>query len=203
MSGAGFDPAGMTGHGAAQGPAGVQAAPGLPGAPGGVPGGWPSRAIAWLNRGALLAGMLALLASALVLTSSVLTRYFFHATTDWQDEIAVFCLTGATFLCGAWVQSQRGHIGIEAIAGYLPRSVERARLFLVDLVTFLFCAFFAWKSWTLWHEAWEGGMRTSSTFGAPLSIPYGLMAAGMTMLAVQVALQLATRRVPPRIGGSK
>ena len=28
----------------------------------------------------------------------------------------MFCIVGAVFLCGAWVQSQRGHVGIEAIA---------------------------------------------------------------------------------------
>ena len=60
--------------------------------------------------------MVALLAASLVLTSSVLTRYFLKASTDWQDETAVFLLVGATFLCGAFVQSIRGHIGIEAVA---------------------------------------------------------------------------------------
>ena len=60
-------------------------------------------------------GMLALLAASLVLTSSVVTRYFFKASTDWQDETAVFLLVGATFLCGAFVQSIRGHVGIEAV----------------------------------------------------------------------------------------
>ena len=100
----------------------------------------------------------------------------FKAATDWQDEVAVFCIVGAVFLAGAWVQSQRGHVGIEAVASILPARVNRVRVIVVDLMTLAFCAFFAWKSWTLFHEAWVDKMTTSSTFAPPLTIPYGLMA---------------------------
>jgi TRAP-type C4-dicarboxylate transport system permease small subunit len=149
------------------------------------------RALAAVNRLVTRVGMVALLAAAVVLTYSVFSRYLFKAATDWQDEVAVFCIVGAVFLAGAWVQAQRGHIGIEAIASLLPPRVERARRLLVDVMSLAFCAFFAWKSWTLFHEAWRDHMTTSSTFSPPLTIPYGLMAAGMTLLVVQLALQTA------------
>jgi TRAP-type C4-dicarboxylate transport system permease small subunit len=149
------------------------------------------RLLVGINRVTLFVGMLALLAAAAILTWSVLSRYLFKANTDWQDEAAVFCLVGATFLCGAWVQAQRGHIGIEAIASVLPRGVNRVRQVLVDVGSAAFCAFFAWKSWTLFHEAWVDKMTTSSTWAPPLAIPYGLMAAGMTLLVVQILLQVA------------
>ena len=147
------------------------------------------RALRLFNRAALAVGMIALVASAAVLTYSVLSRYFFKAATDWQDEAAVFLLVGAVFLCGAFVQSFRGHVGIEAIASILPPSINRARMIFVDALTLAFCAFFAWKSWTLFHEAWVDKQTTSSTWAPPLSIPYGLMAVGMTLLALQALLQ--------------
>jgi TRAP-type C4-dicarboxylate transport system permease small subunit len=131
--------------------------------------------------------------ASIVLTYSVASRYFFKAATDWQDEAAVFCLVGATFLCGAFVQSLRGHVGIEAIAGLLPSSLNRLRLMLVDLLSVLFCAFFAWKSWTLFHEAWVDKQTTSSSWAPPLWIPYALMAAGMTLLSLQLLIQLSAR----------
>jgi len=146
-----------------------------------------------LNRALVKLSMLALIMTALVLTYSVVSRYFFSAPTDWQDEASVFMLVGVTFFCTASVQSYRGHIGIEALASLLPRRVNAVRLFFVDLVSLLFCAFFAWKSWTLFYEAWSEGQTTSSTFAPPLWIPYSMMAAGMSLLAIQLLVQTLAR----------
>jgi len=148
-----------------------------------------ARALVVVNRGVMVLGMLALLASALILTSSVVTRYFLHSSTDWQDEASVFCLVGATFLCSAFVQAIRGHIGIEAVSSVFPESANRVRIAVVDMGCLAFCAFFAWKSCTLLHEAWTEGQTTSSSWAPPLWIPYLLMSLGMILLSVQLALQ--------------
>ena len=142
-----------------------------------------------LNALVLRISMLALVLAATVLTWSVVTRYFLKTSTDWQDEVAVFLLVGATFMTTAHVQSLRGHVGIEAFTNLLPPLVNRARLFLVDILSALFCSFFSWKSWTLFHEAWSEGQTTSSSFAPPLWIPYALMALGMSVLTLQLLLQ--------------
>ncbi len=136
--------------------------------------------------------MVAMILTALILTYSVVSRYFFNVPTDWQDEASVFMLVGATFFCTAYVQSYRGHIGIEALSSLLSPRVNAARQFFVDVVSCLFCAFFSWKSWTLWHEAWVDGMTTSSTFAPPLWIPYAMMAFGMSVLTLQILVQVLT-----------
>lgn len=143
-----------------------------------------------VNRAAMAVGMVALVAAALVLTSSVVSRYLFKASTDWQDESAVFLLVGVTFLCAASVQRYRGHIGIEALAAILPAGVNRARRLLVDIFCALFCGFFAWKSWKLLFEAVVDHQTTSSSWAPPLWIPYGLMSLGMSLLTLQIVLQL-------------
>ena len=154
-----------------------------------------ARALAAVNHVVVLLSMVALVVAALVLTYSVFSRYLFKAATDWQDEIAVFLLVCSTFMCGAYVQSYRGHVGIEAVASVLPPAANRIRLFLVDVMTFLFCAFFAWKSWALFHEAWVDHMTTSSSWAPPLTIPYGFMSLGMSLLALQCLLQVVARCV--------
>ena len=148
-----------------------------------------ARALVVVNRGVMVLGMIALVAAALILSSSVVTRYFLHASTDWQDEASVFCLVGATFLCSAFVQAIRGHVGIEAVSSLLPPRVDRVRVALVDIGCFVFCVFFAWKSCTLLHEAWSEGQTTSSSWAPPLWIPYLLMSLGMILLGVQLAVQ--------------
>lgn len=152
-----------------------------------------SAALDALNRFVLRVSMVALLVTAAVLTYSVVTRYFLKSSTDWQDEASVFMLVGATFMTAAYVQSLRGHVGIEALATLLPAGVNRVRLVLVDVVSALFCSFYSWKSWTLFYEAWTEGQTTSSSFAPPLWIPYSLMSAGMTLLAIQLVLQSAVR----------
>jgi TRAP-type C4-dicarboxylate transport system permease small subunit len=142
--------------------------------------------------------MIALLASALILTLSVVTRYLLKVSTDWQDETSVFLIVGAIFMCGAYVQSYRGHVGIEALASVLPPRVNWIRRIFIDLFSFAFCAFFSWKSWAMLHEAWAGGHTTASTFAPPLWIPYGLLALGMSNLSLQILLQLPTHFQPDR-----
>ena len=144
----------------------------------------------WLNRQIVRLSMFAMLLTALILSYSVVSRYLFNVPTDWQDEAAVFMLIGVSFLTAAYVQSLRGHIGIEVLSAILPAGIDRWRRWSVDLISLAFCAFFSWKSWTLFHEAWLEGQTTSSTFAPPLWIPYAMMAAGMTLLSVQILLQL-------------
>jgi TRAP-type C4-dicarboxylate transport system permease small subunit len=150
-----------------------------------------ARALDRINRVCAGASMLAMLAACGILTSSVATRYFFKLSTDWQDEASVFLLVGAIFLSGAYVQARRGHIGIGVLAGFLSPRWNLVRLWLCDLLSLLFCSFFAWKSWTLLLEAVNENQTTDSTWAPPLWIPYSLMATGMTLLCLQLALQTA------------
>jgi TRAP-type C4-dicarboxylate transport system permease small subunit len=69
---------------------------------------------------------------------------------------------------------------------------NRIRLWLVDVASLAFCAFFAWKSWTLAHEAYVDGQVSNSMWSPPLAIPYALMAVGMTLLCAQIVLQILT-----------
>jgi TRAP-type C4-dicarboxylate transport system permease small subunit len=147
------------------------------------------RLMSGVNKLMVFLGSLALVAASVILSYSVASRAFFEATTDWQDEAAVFCLVGATFLCGAYVQQIRGHVGISAVSTMLSKSVNRARILLIDIASCAFCTFFAWKSWTLFHEAWVDGQVTASSWAPPLWIPYVMMSIGMTLLAIQILLQ--------------
>src|SRR6476646_10243574 len=112
------------------------------------------RVLTTINQGVVILSSIALVIASIVLTYSVFSRYFFHFSTDWQDELSVFLIVGAVFMSSAAIQARRGHVGIEAIAGLLSPRANRIRMFLVDLASLAFCSFFAWKSWILLEEAW-------------------------------------------------
>ncbi|WP_336492563.1 TRAP transporter small permease [Methylobacterium nigriterrae] len=172
-----------------------------------VPGplGAIDRIVRAINQVILLLGGIALVCACLVLSYSVVIRYILHEPTDWQDEMAVFLIVGATFFSAAAVQAKRGHVAIEALTGLLSPRANRARLLVADLVSFVFVVFFAWKSFTLLHEAWVDGQVSQSTWGPPLWIPYSLMAVGMSLLGIQFALQIAEEILygPEKAGWAK
>jgi TRAP-type C4-dicarboxylate transport system permease small subunit len=148
------------------------------------------RVVAAINRVIVVLSSAALVLAACVLTYSVIVRYFLKISTDWQDEMSVFLIVGAVFMSAAAIQAQRGHIGIEAVVGLLPKRANRVRVLLVDVASLAFCAYFAWKSFTLLHEAIVDDYHSSSTWGPPLWIPYSLMTGGMVLLSVQLLLQV-------------
>jgi TRAP-type C4-dicarboxylate transport system permease small subunit len=152
-----------------------------------VPG---ARLVARINQVIVVLSSIALVLAACVLTYSVIVRYFLKISTEWQDEVSVFLIVGAVFMSSGAIQSQRGHIGIEAIVGLLPARVNHWRILFVDIASFAFCAFFAWKSATLLQEAVTNDYHSTSTWAPPLWIPYSLMTVGMFLLSVQLLLQV-------------
>lgn len=145
----------------------------------------------WIDRVLVVAAMIATVASGLVLTYSVIVRDLLHWSTDWQDEVSIFLLVGATFLSAPWVQARRGHIAIEAVAGMLSPRAQRVRQLFADFVCLGFGAVFGIECWKLLIESIQSGEVTDSVFAPPLWFPYGMMTAGITLLALRFALQVA------------
>src|SRR5258708_39966998 len=98
------------------------------------------QALALCNNVIVFAAALALIAACIILSYSVLGRALFHSANYWQDEAAVFLLVGVTFMTSAYVQQQRGHIGIEAFVGLLSPTVNRVPLWLGGVASFVFFA---------------------------------------------------------------
>jgi TRAP-type C4-dicarboxylate transport system permease small subunit len=150
----------------------------------------PDRILAAINHVVVIVSSIALVAASCVLTYSVVTRYFLHLSTDWQDETSVFLIVGAVFMSAAAIQARRGHVAIEAVVGLFSPRVNRVRVLVVDIMSFAFCGYFAWKSWVLLEEAVVENFHSGSTWGPPLWIPYSLMTVGMTLLSIQLLLQI-------------
>src|SRR5262245_47127145 len=79
------------------------------------------RFMAPVNYIVTLVASLALVVASFVLTYSVASRYFFHFSTDWQDEFSVFLIVGAVFMSAAAVPARpcryRGSFRDDVAAG--------------------------------------------------------------------------------------
>src|SRR3954465_9004142 len=93
------------------------------------------RVLALCNSIIVVLAAIALVAASAILSYSVLGRALFHSPNYWQDEGALCLLVVAPFMTAAYVQAQRGHIGIEAFIGLLSPLVNRVRRWLVDLAS--------------------------------------------------------------------
>jgi TRAP-type C4-dicarboxylate transport system permease small subunit len=131
-----------------------------------------------------------IVACTLVLVYEVLTRYLFKISNDWVIELSIFMLISATFLAAAQTQRERAHVGIEVLDEVMSAKWNRLRYLFGDVLSMLFCAFVAYQSWLYWHEAWDGGWESSSSWGPKLWIPYIFMAIGMSLLTLQFVVQI-------------
>lgn len=156
-----------------------------------------------LNLGMGYASGLLVVVSALILTWEVLARYLFNSPSDWALELCILMLIAATFLAAGHTLAARAHVNIEIVDAVLPAGVNRWRLLLADLGAAGLCGFVAANAWRLTAVAWNEGWVSNSTWGAKLWIPFGLIALGMTLLALQYLVQIIDQRLVPILQGGR
>lgn len=153
---------------------------------------WRTFAAAVQGLNVLLGYVAALLivASTVAISFEVVARYAFRSPHDWNLELNIFLLIGATFLAAAHTQLKRGHVGIEVLDTLLPARWNRWRRLLSDTLSLLFCALITFFVWEHFLEAWTADWVTDSTWSPKVWIPYALMGVGMTALSLQLFVQI-------------
>ena len=141
-----------------------------------------------------LSGVLIVICSA-VLVFEVVVRYWLGWATDWEIEMSIMLLIVATFMSAAFTQASRGHVGIEVLDALLSPRANRWRSVLGDILSMAVCIFIAWHAWKFFHEAWSDGKMSNTAWAPKLWPAYLCMALGMTMLSLQMLVQLGDRHL--------
>ncbi len=133
---------------------------------------------------------LAILFSSLVLTYEVVMRYFLKIPTIWEVETAVYLGVLATFMGAAYGLKDGAHINIDLLTRTLPSGIQRKLEKGTSVLSFFFCVYVAYKGWGMFWEAYIKGWRSDSLWGPPLSIPYFFLPLGLTLLSLQLIVQI-------------
>ena len=133
---------------------------------------------------------LTIVVTSVIVCYGVVMRYYFSSSMDWGLELSIFLLIIATFMSAGYTQLQRDHVTIEVLEHLLLRTRQQWRYLVGDMLSLVFCAVLTWNSWEFFHEAFQDGRVSSSTWGPRLWIPYIFMAIGMTSLSLQLLVQI-------------
>jgi TRAP-type C4-dicarboxylate transport system permease small subunit len=137
---------------------------------------------------AAVAAVLLLLA-ALVITWSIVYRAM-GASTYWEIEFSVYMMVASLFLASPYCLATQGHVGVDLLSHYMPRSAARPLAIIVGLVGLAVCIYLTYAGAELTLHAYARGERTESAW-APLKWPLFLaMPVGLGLTALQYVADL-------------
>jgi len=150
----------------------------------------PVRIIEGFNRVLYWVSAVGILVSSLILTYEVLMRYVFRIPTIWEIESAIYLGVMATFLGSAYGLKDGAHISIDIVTRAFSPGARRRLEAATSLMALVFTGLVAYQGWCLFLEALRKGWRSESLWGPPLAVPYFFLPLGMTMLSLQLIIQI-------------
>lgn len=158
----------------------------------------------------LLSGVCGVLAAAMILASVLITcqmiflRAGLGVSTIWQTEAVIYLMIGATLIGLPYVQSLRGHVGVDLIPGLLPSGARRVLAIFVLALTLGMVILMTVYGWEMFHLAWARNWKSESVWAFPLWITYLSMPVGFGLFGLQLAVDfwlVVTKRDNPLAAG--
>lgn len=138
---------------------------------------------------ALVSGVIFLLVSAYI-TVDVIGRKFVGVSSAVTDEMGGYALALGGMWALAYTLRTGGHVRIDVLLPHLPRTMREILGYAAMAIMAGFAGIVALYTWFLAADSYTGDARAMSFLRTPLYVPQGLMAVGLTVLAVEAALIL-------------
>ena len=138
---------------------------------------------------AYVAGAL-FIALSFYLTIDVIGRKFFHLSTAVSDEYGGYALAVGAVWALAHTLRSGGHVRIDILLPYLPRTLRAILDYGALAMMILFASVIAVYCWRLAIDSFTTDGRAMSFLRTPLFVPQGLMALGFTVLGLEAIVIL-------------
>ena len=112
-------------------------------------------------------------------------RKFGLPYSGFSDEISSYTLAVAGCWGMSYAMKEGNHVRIEVVTSLLPKRYQQTLLTLAIFIMVLFGGFLAYHMWLLALESNGISARGISSLRAPLVIPQGFAAFGLTVLVLQ------------------
>ena len=120
----------------------------------------------------------------------VILRFAFHKGFAWGEEVSRFIFVWLVFLSIPYAVRNGRHISIDFIREFLPVSIKKAVMIIVDIVALVMFALFLKDSILVVEHALYYG-DTAQTLSANLSVVYGAAIVGYTLMEIRMIQSLA------------
>ncbi|MBI1735782.1 MAG: TRAP transporter small permease [Candidatus Rokubacteria bacterium] len=143
-----------------------------------------------VTHGMALASGAVFLAVSFFITLDVVGRKFFAISSAVTDEMGGYALAFGSMWALAWTLRTGGHVRIDVILPKLPPTLRRVLDYLAMAVMILFAVMVAIYCWTLAYESFDTDARAMSFLRTPIFVPQGLLALGLSVLAIEAVVIL-------------
>ena len=134
-----------------------------------------------------------LTAIVIILTISVFTRYVFHFTFSWAEEMSRFLLVWAMCAGISWAGKTGEHLTVTALANVFHKKypeVERMIFWIGDILNVLFCAYMAYRLWNVTFTVMNSHQVFTSMPWLPKWLMYFAGVLAMIGLCIRVIQKL-------------
>ena len=149
-----------------------------------------SRMIAWWDgTEKWISGLL--IAFALTLSFySVISRYIFHWSLDWSDEIAIYAVIWCTFLGVSSLIKTDEHVRVDIILQQFSEKRKNILLFYHGLLSLVFFLVVTWGGYLMVKKAYATLISSESHLKFPMYLPFLIMPLGGFLLSFRMGERL-------------
>jgi TRAP-type C4-dicarboxylate transport system permease small subunit len=152
-----------------------------------------ARAVDHVGAAAMVVSAVAVAAMAVLVTIEVLGRSLASVSTLVADEMAGYLLVVLTFFGLADSLRTGAFIRVEFVDHWLGARARRRLETVLLVVALAYTLFLAWDFWRLVMQSYRFGSTSLQVSRTPLWIPQACMAAGTTILALQLTSTMVRR----------